>query len=82
MQGDIEQKVDASAGIIDNIVTLRFPKPPLMADAQQPALRACLRHSYTVTDSDNVKIVYESTTAEPLMGRCGPCTTLALQMVF
>jgi hypothetical protein len=70
MQGDIYQRVDASRGTIDNIVTLRFLKPPLLPDEQQPALRAYLRHSYSVTGSNVIRIVYESTSVEPLLGKC------------
>ena len=69
-QGDIYQRVDATAGVIDNIVTLKFPKPFFLPNAQQPAAQACLRHSYSVVDGNEVKIVYESTSAEPLLDRC------------
>lgn len=75
LQGEIYQRVDTTGGIIDNVVTLRFPKPFFPPDAKQPALQACLRHSYSVSDGSEVKIVYESTTAEPLLDRCAckPC---------
>ena len=68
VQGRILQRVDAEAGMLDNIVEVELPKLPLQSSST--VVRACLRHTYTVNRTD-VRIVYESTFVEPLSNGCG-----------
>lgn len=72
MQGAIYQRIDADAGVLDNIVDLRpaLLPPPLQSGDQQPVLRACLAHSFSVSDGSSVRIVYDNTSVTPLAGRC------------
>ena len=76
------QRIEAAAGLLDNVVELQLPRLPFTSDSEpQRSLRAVLGHSFTVSDKNSVRIVYEDTSAEPMSGGCvcmlklvaGPC---------
>ena len=68
LQGPIYQRIDTASKILDNIVQILLPVPPLPFVTEVPSVRACLRHTFEVQGSRTLEIVYDSTSAEVLSG--------------
>jgi hypothetical protein len=69
MQGAVYQRIDQKEQTLDNIVELETNIPDWLPHPDW-AMRACLRHTFTVTPPACVRVVYDSTSAEVITNGC------------
>eukprot|EP01025_Chloroclados_australasicus_P065506 TRINITY_DN8925_c0_g4_i3.p3 TRINITY_DN8925_c0_g4~~TRINITY_DN8925_c0_g4_i3.p3 ORF type:complete len:163 (+),score=15.49 TRINITY_DN8925_c0_g4_i3:167-655(+) len=65
--GTVLQVVDNDTGLLDNVVELNLPRAPVPGLSTPATLRACLRHTFSVSGNNTVRIVYDSTKAQLLV---------------
>ena len=82
MQGPIYQAIDCKQSSLDNIVELE-PPPTLPQPVGEPlSVRASLHHTFTVSEPDTVRIIYDSTSAELLSGGCASHPSLSCHVIL
>jgi hypothetical protein len=70
VQGPVYQRIDTKSSILDNVVEIQVPHFFFPFVDGPVAVRACLRHTFSIKGDSSVVIVYESTTLEPLVNGC------------